>query len=565
MEHDKHDRRDSVGGLQNHHMSNGRGADGFEIHDYRAKPSIDGFVSVDHTEFGRAPRWSTPKTFRHRRWPIRAHCRALWTATRGSGDGFSVRVQDSGEKVAEESQVHTLRTLLPVVLASISLFTVASQAQDLDQGELRSWVLDVAQIISTTEPNGRTSDLSSVGRSLGDATIVMLGEGLHGGAEPLAFRNRLFAYLVEERDFDAIAIESGLVESRLVHDYVLDGSGNLDDAIELGLHSAFRNYPQNRELVQWLRRYNSDSAHEKKVAFFGFDIPGSPGNSTAPRGIDTGLDEALRYLQRVGPEYEIAFRQRLRTVWPSLHFDPSGTERSQYVDLTQAQRDLLTSIVADVIGLFEREQASFVRRSSTIDYQWAYRAALGARQVDTFLRGIPLDWEAGSDLGLWYGEIQQYRDRAMVDNMEWILSQLGPAPKVLVFGENGHVGKASRQSTYPIDYEYTPFAAYLTQRYGDRIIVIGHVFQGGTFAGCGGAPVQSLAPAPESTVSGVFAQPGLPLFVLDLRTAPDPVAQWLRRPGDLWNGFEGGSTVVANAFDLIFFSSTVTPACPSGR
>jgi len=51
----------------------------------------------------------------------------------------------------------------------------------------------------------------------------LLSEGVHGAAEPLEFRNRVLQYLVEAKAFTAIAIESGIVESRTVHDYVRGG------------------------------------------------------------------------------------------------------------------------------------------------------------------------------------------------------------------------------------------------------------------------------------------------------------------------------------------------------
>ena len=55
---------------------------------------------------------------------------------------------------------------------------------------------------------------------IGDKPLVALSEGIHFAAEPLEFRNRVLQYPVERKGFTAIAIESGVVEGRVVYDYV---------------------------------------------------------------------------------------------------------------------------------------------------------------------------------------------------------------------------------------------------------------------------------------------------------------------------------------------------------
>src|SRR5688572_7394080 len=79
----------------------------------------------------------------------------------------------------------------------------------------------------TVKTGDTFDDLTAVGRMIGNATVVALSEGVHGGKEPLEFRNRLFQYLVQEKGFTAIAIEaSGIVEGRCLHDYVRSGAGD---------------------------------------------------------------------------------------------------------------------------------------------------------------------------------------------------------------------------------------------------------------------------------------------------------------------------------------------------
>src|SRR5688572_25176385 len=85
---------------------------------------------------------------------------------------------------------------------------------------------------------GSTSDLhdlAPLGKMIGGATVVALGEAAHCAAEHLEFRNRLLQYLVKEKEFTAIAIESGIVESHGVHEYVRGAAGDLDAVVAQGI------------------------------------------------------------------------------------------------------------------------------------------------------------------------------------------------------------------------------------------------------------------------------------------------------------------------------------------
>lgn len=70
---------------------------------------------------------------------------------------------------------------------------------------------------------------------VGRARVVAFGEPTHDTHEPLAFRNRLFRYLVERLGFTIIVLESGLTESYRVHQYVNGGDGDLADVATTGV------------------------------------------------------------------------------------------------------------------------------------------------------------------------------------------------------------------------------------------------------------------------------------------------------------------------------------------
>lgn len=421
-------------------------------------------------------------------------------------------------------------------------------------------VKTIAQPLSRTAPRSEISDLKPLQQMIGNAALVSFGEGLHGGAQPLEFRNLLFRYLVEKMGFTAIAIESGLTESDGVNQYVLGGPGDLKTVVDRGFSWTFNTYPQEAALVQWMREYNADSHHARKIQFYGFDVPGSPTNPEAKRGLRTGLNAALQYLETVDPKSATELRNRISSILPTLKFDPALDDQTyQYSHLSQAKRNRLTATISDMISLFKRREAAYVAASSSRAYQWAYRAAIGARQTDELLRQVPVGWTKKDGIYTgWLSGAVAVRDRAMADNVRWIKTQLPPDAKVLLFAHRYHVmtsGSVFSSKTF----QPQSFGTYLKHRYGKHLVTIGNLFSENASDCKNTAP-----PASPESIEGMLATLHVPLFLLDLRTAPATVSAWLNQPHDLYDGGpqKATSIEVGKSFDVIFFSRRVTPAAP---
>jgi erythromycin esterase len=393
---------------------------------------------------------------------------------------------------------------------------------------------------------------------IGNASVVAVSEGTHFAAEPLQFRNRVFQYLVEKQGFTAIAIESGIVEGRVVHDYVRGGPGDVSTVLKQGISWTFDRLPENRALVQWLREYNADPRHARKINFYGFDVPGSPGNPHATRHMETALVETLQYLAGVDSTAAAAFHARvdsllpkIRLDFPDYHYRPPDAPPG-YETLSGVERDALTATIADLVTLLERRQAPYEAASTVNDYQWAYRAAIGARQLDSWVRQTPLGWEPSNKQTGFFSVATDVRDRAQADNLDWIVKQEGPSGKVLVFAHRGHL------SSVPVSGREVA-GTYLRRRFDSRLVTIGNLIGKGE-VGCPGFE-ETLKPAPPDTIDGLAGQLGTPRFLMDLRAAPTPVANWLDQERELGPGFR---VVVGKAFDILFYLDVVSPACPQG-
>jgi erythromycin esterase len=160
----------------------------------------------------------------------------------------------------------SLRSLPDVTAIAAGLIAVAGPATAQSDIEVVArWAATHSVPVRTVEMAGSTADLAPLAAMVGDARVIAFGEPTHGAHEPLAFRNRLFRYLAEELGFTAIVLETSLTESRRIHDYVLGGPGEVGDVVRESMSWGFGGYQDNVDLVQWIRAYNADPSHTRKV------------------------------------------------------------------------------------------------------------------------------------------------------------------------------------------------------------------------------------------------------------------------------------------------------------
>ena len=428
---------------------------------------------------------------------------------------------------------------------------------DAEGVDFVQWARQAAISISSVDLAASSADLRAASALFSEAAVIGLSEASHGLVEPLEFRNRLLKFLVEEVGYTAIAIESGLVEGRTLHEFVRGNSGDVDSALKEGVSWTFDGYPLNRTMVKWLHARNLSFPGSRPINYYGFDVSGSPGNPLASRGPDTALVEVLRYLADVQPEIGEVFARRLRPLMRNLRFDfCRAPESPGYDQLSAAQRAALTATIADIVTLFERSEIRFVAASTQDAYKWMYRAAIGARQVDSWLRQIPLDWKPTippisfpSETTAFFSAASDVRDRAQADNVQWILEQEGARARILLFMHRYHLAGVPVRPNWSGGVEQMVMGTYLRQRLGRGLVTIC------TLLGCDADPVVGA----ERSLATLASEIGPDIFLLDLRAAPERVRRWLFKAHSLGHRAESFSTPIGKAFDILLFLRSGTP------
>ena len=409
------------------------------------------------------------------------------------------------------------------------------------QQKLLSWLRRRAIPLATVEARRGFADLQPLKQIIAGARIVALGEATHGTREFFQLKHRLLEFLVTELGFTTFAIEANWPESLAVNDYVLHGRGDPAEVLA-GLHFWTWNTEEVLDQIRWMRQYNADAAHERKVTFAGFDA-----QYTALAAAAT-----VKYLTRVDPPFAARMSSGLALF---------EKERRDYSDISDAEVERLDATVEAVTERWLEAAGTYAARSSRQEWLLALQHARILRQVHEQRR-------TGEDAKARF----MIRDRAMAENVEWILEQEAPQSSMVLWAHNGHVARDPRGI---FDGAVVSMGMHLARRFERELVVVGFGFGAGAFQAMvtdeGGTRTLrevEVGPAPDDTLDSVLARTGFPAFVVDLRHADQDVARCLEQPhvtreiGAFFHGLEDmrQTIVPAARYDALAFIATTTRA-----
>ncbi|MFI7276023.1 erythromycin esterase family protein [Streptomyces sp. NPDC049879] len=349
-------------------------------------------------------------------------------------------------------------------------------------------------------------DLRPLGRAIGDAPVVGLGEVVHGAHELYELKHRVFRHLVAEKGFTAFALEVSWSAGLRLDAYVRSGSGDprriMDD--EFGGGAWPWHVEEYLALFRWMREHNR--RHERRpVRFVGADL-------SQPRLGEALFDGVLAYVGRYRPhalpEFEDCYRE--------LRARPTAAD---FAALPPADRERLA-------GLARRaaERLPAPGRPAATPYAWAAQHAWNIAETTALLA---TDFSDHAQ----HRQALRRRDALMAHNVAWWHRHVGG--KVLVSAHNGHTAYA----TYDPDYYPTTQGAFLRERLGRDYLAIGTTFGHGERVDTGpdGRWATTAFPPPqrgssEETLERAARLAGHRDVLLDPRTVPAPARAWLATP-----------------------------------
>jgi erythromycin esterase len=400
--------------------------------------------------------------------------------------------------------------------------------------EVVSWLRGHVVPLRTTVAGQGYDDLRPLAEIVGKARIVALGEATHGTREFFQLKHRVLEYLASEQGFTVFAIEANWPESLAVDDYVLHGTGDPAKALD-GLYFWTWNTEEVLDMIRWMRAYNADPAHARKVRFLGFDMQTARVASPV----------AAAYLEKVDP----AFAKEIASALAAL--------RNDLREATPAASAAALSSAKALVARFDAHRDAYVAASSQREWDLARQHAVIVAQA--------------AEMGV--AKRAAFRDQAMADNVGWILAHEPAGTRMVVWAHNGHVNYATGAG-------FIPMGECLRRSFGAAYLNIGFVFNQGAFQAIGrtaqggrGLHEFSLGPSQDSNLAAAFSRTGIPLSLLDLRHRPTsgPVAAWLTSPhpmretGALFvtEADMTAPTVITERFDALLFVDRTTRARPN--
>jgi erythromycin esterase-like protein len=207
-----------------------------------------------------------------------------------------------------------------------------------------------------------------------------------------------------------------------------------------------------------------------------------------------------------------------------------------------------------VVAQLERQRGAYIEASSKSSFEWALQNARVVLQCMQMRDGAVS------------------RDESMARNVAWILEQAPPKTRIILWAHNGHV----RQDAP--DNRYRPMGSFLRRQFGDDYVAVGFASRTGCYTairkGDGLQSDNDLLPPPAGSAEHILQQPGMPIFMVDLRrgSANHPGSAWLNQPtefrsiGALAMSERQFSPIqLRAAFDLLVYIDETTPTRPLSK
>ncbi|MEU4211813.1 erythromycin esterase family protein [Streptomyces sp. NPDC026206] len=400
-----------------------------------------------------------------------------------------------------------------------------------------------AHPLRTTEPDGDLRDLRPLGRMVGDASVVGLGEATHSSHEFFTNKHRVLRYLVQEKGFTAFALEAPWSTGLRLNEYVLHGKGDLRQIMkeEFQRDYSFWNTAEYRDLIEWMRTYNQH--HEKKVQFMGDDI-----GYAGPQP----FDEVTRYVAGHHP----ALLPRLTELYREQRPAPGtgvGDYMNAYFKRPLAERRDMAERARRALDLLRAQRPDGDRREFD-------RSVQHARNISQVADEYAYDLGDPGDIA----RAMRHRDEQMAANVAWWQEHTGG--KVLLSAHNAHVSYVSAD---PARYPRMQ-GAFLRDRLGKHYVNVRLTFDAGSFNATtdpeeSKVEVCTVGPAEPGSNEHTLDRVPYRDYVLDMRTAPAAARTWLKtaRPTkDYGTAFPEPlrNTALADSTDILIHLHRVTAA-----
>jgi len=458
------------------------------------------------------------------------------------------------------------------------LFALAHARAMVDDSATVAWLRATALPLKTVEAGNGFDDLERFGKSLDSVQIVGMGEPTHGTREAFLFKHRMFEYLVERKGYRIFGMEASYPDCLPIEKYIQTGEGDPEKVVH-GQGFWTWDTEEVLGLVQWMRAYNA--SHPDRVHFVGFDMQNKasayarvvdylgkwlPANEThLPTDKPTAKDiqDSLGLLNKSRTELvKKSGAEAFETAWlcavvagqasvgevnsMSTAFETIVKVLEKAKEESKALKQLgwQSKDLDDVLAKVENDTAGSPEVRAAMAKVQSQKGAVPSGAEATYGELLKNLGELAKQLkGI--EESTGWRDKCMAENTAWIVNELYPRSKAMLWAHNYHVG-----SSVPTDNAVETMGRHLTKRFGKAYFPVGFCFGDGSFQSrligadkMGPLQAFDVGPATKDSLDVTFGKAGS-LFIVAFDRAPKEVRQWLDQPHPTRNcgaGFDPGT------------------------
>lgn len=350
---------------------------------------------------------------------------------------------------------------------------------------------------------GSLHDYDSLLDSVGERRFVLLGEATHGTQEFYRMRAEITWRLIEEKAFEAVAVEADWPDAYRTNLFV---RGEGDDADAKSALADFRRFPRwmwrNEEVLRFtgrLHELNRTRPAVRRVGFYGMDM----------YSLYRSAEAVVNYLSTVDEE-QAAIARRQYAALDHVR-DP---QRYGYEAVHGIRPDCRGAVRERLLALWQRgpEYLELDGRRAADAYFFAERNAQVVASAETYYRAM-----FGARADSW-----NVRDQHMVDTLlalQRYLREQGGAGRIVVWAHNSHLGDA-RATDMSHAGEWN-VGQLIRQHEGDRTaLLVGFTTYTGTVTAAyewdGVAESRDVVPARTDSYESLFRDTRLEGFYLSL-------------------------------------------------
>lgn len=322
---------------------------------------------------------------------------------------------------------HIFGTLLLFILLSFSSQSLlGQQKKDCPPGTVK-------EILSLTSTD--YSDLAFLKPLLQDKKVVLLGESSHGIGDYYALKARLIRYLHQECGFRVLSLESGIADIFLEYQQIDSLS-----PVRLRNNTVYGNF-QCKEILPLFEYIKETQSSKSPLIYSGFD--------------SQNFSASLRLLQKImydikGPTGDSVLKNiNLYYRIPSLLWQE---DKSPLFALA----DSIKSAASYTLDCINKNQEEIIKKFKISPLAFRFLQ----RSLSNHIESVSLNWRTEDPVSK--------RDSLMAANLFWLMDEIYPDQKFIIWGHNGHIDKKS-----PEGNPYKWMGHFVQQRFGKAAFHIG--------------------------------------------------------------------------------------------